>query len=173
MKRSLFLLAAVSSLLLPLAVSAAPSCVPFEAKDTPDEINKQWQYSGGEINYIRTKSGKHEVLREVQRYKTTSGLNLSVYKYAGETVFKAWACEMSEDPVTKDRMDHQIAILKNGTWFNAYTQSPVVWREYDSLENLTKLTFRLSRRTIYLSDELIAERVVTLPRAWFTEPQAP
>lgn len=173
MRRSLFLLAAVSGLLLPLAVSAAPACVPFAAQDTPDEIGEQWQYRGGEINYIRTNSGKHEVLREVQRYGTTSGLNLSVYKYAGETVFKAWACETSEDQTTKNRLDHQIAIRKNGTWFSTYAQSPVVWREYDSLGHLTKLTFRLSSRTMYLSDGSIAERVITLPRAWFTEPQAP
>lgn len=81
----------------------------------PDEIEEQWQYRGGDLTYIRTKAGTQEVLREVQRYGTTSGLNLSVYKYAGETVFKAWACEMSEDPATKDRLGHQISILKDRT----------------------------------------------------------
>lgn len=185
MKSLVFLSTVISALIFAADASAwpfpmrwqnyltTPACAPFEAKDTPDEIDRQWQYRGGEINYIRTKAGTQEVLREVQRYGTISGLNLSVYKYAGETVFKAWACEASEDPATKDRMDHRIAIRKNGAWFSAYAQRPVVWREYDSEGHLTKLTFRLSNRTMYLSDGSIAERVVNIPRAWFIEPQAP
>lgn len=153
--------------------TAVLPCVPSATQDTPDEIDKQWQYRGGEITYIRTKSGTQEVLREVQRYGTESGLNLSVYKYAGETVFKAWACENSRDTEFGDAKDHQIAIYQNGVWFSAYVQRPVVLPEYDSTGHLIKLTFRLFDKTMYLSEELVAERVVILPRAWFVEPQTP
>lgn len=102
----------------------AKPCIPFAAKEVPDEtrpewvllVNGYWSVSDpvGSDSMVELEVSRHYYNRE----KEWLGLNVNSYFDFDEVVMKRWECRSSgEDPVTKDKPDYMVAVTKDGKWY--------------------------------------------------------
>lgn len=146
-------------------------CVPFAAKEVPDEIQKEWKFYTSK-NVSHTDPDGKKVVWETSRYyrnQDKTGLNLGVHSYFGQVAMKAWACRSSgEDPVTKDTPDHMVAILKDGKWYSANVQHP-------EIKKVLAADGKLAAVTLILRDKdgkIVVERTINRLQASSTKGKA-
>lgn len=128
-------------------------CIPFAAKEVPNETSLhpvKWVFYDSTVydaSSIYTYPNCNQVWFEVIRYYKDvldTGLHLSIHEFFGQLAFKAWSCDVGEDPITKNKPDHMVAVLKDGKWYVANVQSPEIEEVYgkDDLLDYVKVTLR-------------------------------
>jgi len=165
--RFILMLIAILALALPGVANANSStkdCVPFAAKDVPDESQPEWEFYNERVSKYTEPDGSEIVTERARYYRNNvnRGLKLGVYEIFGKLAFKAWACRSSgEDPVTKDTADHMIAVFtSDGKWVTAYAQRPERYLEVDPA------TGRVTALTLILRDQsgtALIKRVIARP----------
>ena len=137
-------------------------CIPFAIKEVPDEASSypvKWVFYGKFIlsPFDKYKNGRKVWFKTVRYYQDDTGLHLGVYEFLGKLAFKAWACDVGMDPVTRDKPDHMVAVLKNGKWYIANVQSPEISKIYGKGGLLSSVKITLLDK----DGKVIVERVIS------------
>lgn len=183
MRKSLLIVLAIPIIVsfspYPVLAHKAEKCVPYSVKRVPDETSLhpvKWVFYYSNI-YTDPSAGYTypdgtQVWFRVYRYYKdvkNTGLHLGVYEFFGQLAFKAWACDVGKDPVTKDKPDHMIAVLKDDKWHIANVQSPEIEKLYDKNNLLSGVKITLRNKKSQIVVERVINRLspVKLPKVLF------